>query len=47
MAVILVVEDHPINRKLVRDLLQFQFDVEEVDSAEAALEFLRTHPVPT
>ena len=46
MAVILVVEDHPLNRKLIRDLLQFQFEVEEADSAEAALEFLRTHAPP-
>ncbi len=42
MAFVLVVEDHPLNRKLVRDLLQFQFEVQEVESAEAALEFLRT-----
>ena len=41
MAVILLVEDHPMNRKLVRDILQFQFDVEEAVSAEDALEHLR------
>jgi CheY-like chemotaxis protein len=46
MAVILVVEDHPLNRKLVRDLLQFQFEVEEVASAEAALQFLQTRRQP-
>ena len=46
MAVILLVEDHPMNRKLVRDILQFQFDVEEVVSAEDALDHLRTHPHP-
>jgi CheY-like chemotaxis protein len=46
MAVILLVEDHPMNRKLVRDILQFQFDVEEVVSAEDALEHLRTHRPP-
>ena len=46
MAVILVVEDHPLNRKLVRDLLQIQFEVEEAESAEAALELLRTQPRP-
>ncbi len=46
MALILLVEDHPMNRKLVRDILQFQFDVEEVVSAEDALEHLRTHHAP-
>ncbi len=43
MATILLVEDHPMNRKLVRDILLFQFEVEEVVSAEAAAEYLRTH----
>ena len=43
MATILLVEDHPMNRKLVRDILLFQFDVEEAVSAEAALEWLREH----
>src|SRR5579875_1744058 len=43
MATILLVEDHPMNRKLVRDILLFQFDVEEAVSAEAAQEYLRTH----
>ena len=43
MATILLVEDHPMNRKLVRDILQFQFEVDEVVSAEAAQEYLRTH----
>jgi CheY-like chemotaxis protein len=43
MATILLVEDHPMNRKLVRDILLFQFDVEEAVSAEAAEEYLRTH----
>jgi CheY-like chemotaxis protein len=43
MAMILLVEDHPMNRKLVRDILQFQFEVEEAVSAEAALEVLRRH----
>lgn len=46
MALVLVVEDHPMNRKLVRDLLEFQFDVEEAESAEAAVEHLRTHRAP-
>lgn len=45
MATILLVEDHPMNRKLVRDILLFQFDVEEAVSAEAAEEYLQTqHP---
>ena len=46
MALILVVEDHPTNRKLVRDILQFQFEVEEAVSAEAAVEHLHSHPAP-
>ncbi len=43
MATILLVEDHPMNRKLVRDILLFQFDVEEAVSAEAAQEYLQSH----
>jgi CheY-like chemotaxis protein len=43
MATILLVEDHPMNRKLVRDILQFQFEVNEAVSAEAALEYLQSH----
>jgi two-component system, cell cycle response regulator DivK len=43
MATILLVEDHPMNRKLVRDILLFQFDVEEAVSAEAAEEYLRAN----
>jgi CheY-like chemotaxis protein len=43
MATILLVEDHPMNRKLVRDILLFQFEVEEAVSAEAALDYLQTH----
>ena len=43
MATILLVEDHPMNRKLVRDILRFQFDVEEAVSAEAAEEYLHNH----
>jgi two-component system cell cycle response regulator DivK len=42
MATILLVEDHPMNRKLVRDILLFQFEVEEAVSAEAAVELLQT-----
>jgi CheY-like chemotaxis protein len=45
MATILLVEDHPMNRKLVRDILLFQFNVREAFSAEAALEYLQElHP---
>jgi CheY-like chemotaxis protein len=43
MATILLVEDHPMNRKLVRDILLFQFDVEEAVSAEAAWDWLQSH----
>ena len=43
MATILLVEDHPMNRKLVRDILLFQFEVDEAVSAEAALDYLQTH----
>jgi CheY-like chemotaxis protein len=43
MATILLVEDHPMNRKLVRDILLFQFQVEEAVSAEAALDYLQSH----
>jgi len=43
MTKILLVEDHPMNRKLVRDILQFQFEVDEAVSAEAALEHLQAH----
>lgn len=42
MATILLVEDHPMNRKLVRDILLFQFEVEEAVSAEAALDLLQS-----
>lgn len=43
MATILLVEDHPMNRKLVRDILCFQFEVEEAVSAEAAQDYLHSH----
>jgi CheY-like chemotaxis protein len=43
MATILLVEDHPMNRKLVRDILLFQFEVDEAASAEAAGDYLQTH----
>jgi two-component system, cell cycle response regulator DivK len=42
MSLILLVEDHPTNRKLLRDILQLQFEVLEADSAEKALELLQT-----
>ncbi len=43
MATILLVEDHPMNRKLVRDILLFQFEVDEAGSAEAAQQYLQTN----
>jgi two-component system, cell cycle response regulator DivK len=33
---VLLVEDHPLNRKLFRDILSFEFDVTEAESAETA-----------
>jgi len=39
---VLLVEDHPMNRKLFRDILEIQFRVEEAGSAEEALEKLQT-----
>jgi CheY-like chemotaxis protein len=47
MLTVLLVEDHPINRKLFRDILEIQFAVVEADSAETALEKLRTLSRPT
>src|SRR5262249_59214277 len=35
-----LVEDHPLNRKLFRDILEMQFEVVEAKSAEAAREWL-------
>ena len=43
MSLILLVEDHPTNRKLLRDILQLQFEVVEAESAEKALELLQAH----
>src|SRR2546423_193866 len=37
---VLLVEDHPMNRKLFRDILEIQFQVVEAGSAEEALEQL-------
>jgi len=42
MLKVLLVEDHPINRKLFRDLLQIQFEVLEADTAAAAQAILAT-----
>ena len=42
MAAILVVEDHPLNRKLFRDLLSLEFAVHEAESAETARDVLQT-----
>jgi CheY-like chemotaxis protein len=39
---VLLVEDHPMNRKLFRDILEMQFDVLEAESAEDALAILET-----
>jgi CheY-like chemotaxis protein len=40
LQLILLVEDHPMNSKLLRDLLEMQFMVEVAPSAEAALRML-------
>jgi CheY-like chemotaxis protein len=42
MLTVLLVEDHPMNRKLFRDILEMQFQVEETASAEEALDRLKT-----
>jgi two-component system cell cycle response regulator DivK len=42
MLTVLLVEDHPINRKLFRDILDIQFEVVEAGSAERAQELLQT-----
>jgi CheY-like chemotaxis protein len=41
MPTVLLVEDHPMNRKLLRDLLEIQFEVVEAGSAEEALDKLQ------
>jgi CheY-like chemotaxis protein len=41
MPTVLVVEDHPLNLTLVRDILRMQFTVMEARSAEEAQEQLR------
>ncbi len=40
MLTVLLVEDHPMNRKLFRDILEMQFQVVEAESAEEAQEKL-------
>jgi CheY-like chemotaxis protein len=42
VSTILLVEDHPLNRRLFRDLLQMQFHVIEACSAEEAQSILET-----
>lgn len=42
MLTVLLVEDHPMNRKLFRDILEMQFQVVEAVSAEEALQHLET-----
>src|SRR5947209_1872806 len=42
MATVLLVEDHPMNRKLFRDLLEIQFHVIDAGSAEEARDKLQT-----
>lgn len=41
MPTVLLVEDHPMNRKLFRDLLSLRFEVVEAGSAEEARELVR------
>jgi CheY-like chemotaxis protein len=43
MLTVLLVEDHPLNRKLFHDLLSMQFAVMEADSAEQARERLQSN----
>jgi CheY-like chemotaxis protein len=42
MLSVLLVEDHPLNRKLFRDILSFEYEVIEAESAEAAQEILKS-----
>ena len=42
MLKVLLVEDHPVNRKLFRDLLRIQFEVLEADTAATARAILST-----
>src|SRR5262245_25830782 len=42
MLTVLLVEDHPMNRKLFRDILEMPFQVHEAGTAEDALRILRS-----
>ena len=42
MLTVMLVEDHPMNRKLFRDILEIQFAVREAGSAEEALALLES-----
>jgi len=41
MPTVLLVEDHPLNRKLFRDILGFEFEVVEAETAEVARDKLQ------
>lgn len=41
MALVLLVEDNPTNRKLMRDVLEIRFEVVDAPNAEEALDRLR------
>lgn len=41
MALVMMVEDNAMNRKLMRDILEIRFDVTEATSAEEAQELLK------
>jgi two-component system cell cycle response regulator DivK len=43
MTTVLLVEDNRMNRKLFRDILLFQFEVQEAASAEEAIDYLEGH----
>jgi CheY-like chemotaxis protein len=45
MPLVLLVEDHEVNRKLMRDILSIRFEVAEAARAEEALEVLREQDV--
>jgi CheY-like chemotaxis protein len=42
MLTVLLVEDHPMNRKLLRDILEMQFEVADAATAEDAHALLET-----
>lgn len=43
MTLALLVEDNATNRKLLRDILEMEFEVIEADSAETAADLLKSH----